>query len=92
VNPAGTGIRYGGLARNAFFGPWFSNVDFGLFKNFKVTEATKLQFRFEAFNFTNHPNFDLIPTDVNSGYFGKSQGLVGAAISRRLQLGLRFLF
>jgi hypothetical protein len=92
VNPPGTGVRYSYVGRNDFFGPWFSNVDFGLFKNFKVTEGTKLQFRFEAFNFTNHPNFDFINSDLNSGQFGKSQGLAGAAISRRLQIGLRFLF
>jgi hypothetical protein len=92
TNPAGTGIRYGGLARDAFFGPWFSNVDFGIFKNFKVTEKTKLQVRFESFNFTNHPNFDYIVTDLDSGNFGKSQGLAGAAPSRRFQFGMRFLF
>jgi hypothetical protein len=92
-NPPGTGIRYGSLARNPFFGPWFSNVDFGIFKNFKVTENTKLQVRFESFNFTNHPNFDFINTDLNSGNFGKAQApLAGAAPSRRFQVGLRFLF
>lgn len=91
-NPAGTGVRFGGLARNAFYGPWFDNLDLGLFKNFKVTEKTKLQIRFEAFNLPNHPNFDYITTDLNSGNFGKSQGLAGAAISRRLQIGARFLF
>jgi hypothetical protein len=92
TNPPGTGVRYSYLDRNAFYGPWFSNVDFGLFKNFKVTEGTKLQLRVEAFNFTNHPNFDFITSDLNSGNFGKSQGLAGAAISRRLQIGARFLF
>jgi len=92
INPPGTGVRYGGLGRNDFFGPWFSSIDFGLFKNFKITEGTKLQVRFEAFNFANHPNFDFITADLNSGNFGKSQGLVGEAISRRLQFGARFLF
>ena len=92
TNPSGTGIRYGSLARDPFFGPWFANLDFGIFKNFKVTEATKLQVRFESFNFTNHPNFDYIITDLNSGNFAKSQGLAGAAPSRRFQFGMRFLF
>jgi hypothetical protein len=92
VNPAGTGIRFGGLARNAFFGPWYTAIDIGLFKNIKTSERTKLQIRFECFNFPNHPNFDYIDTNLNSGNFGKSQGLAGAAISRRLQIGGRFLF
>jgi len=71
-----------------------------MMKNFKITEAVKLQFRFEALNLINHPNFDGINTDVNSGSFGKAQTLVGlltgscasCAPARRLQLGARVVF
>ena len=61
-------------------------------KNFKITEIVKLQFRFEALNLDNHPNFDLIQTNLNDGDFGKALGLVGAAPSRRLQMGVRITF
>jgi hypothetical protein len=36
-------------------GPAFFNSDLSLFKNFTVKERQKLQVRFEAFNFLNHP-------------------------------------
>jgi hypothetical protein len=91
-NPAGYGVRFGTLGRNVFRGPWFNGLDGSLLKNFKVTEIVKLQLRFEALNLDNHPNFDGIVTNLNSGTFGKAQILVGNAPSRRLQLGARISF
>jgi hypothetical protein len=91
-NPAGYGVRYGTLGRNVFRGPWFNGLDASLLKNVKFTERVKLQLRFEALNLMNHPNFDGITTNLNSGTFGKAQILVGNAPSRRLQLGARFSF
>jgi hypothetical protein len=38
-----------------FFGPWFWTSDLSLFKNFHIKESQKLQFRFSAYNFMNHP-------------------------------------
>jgi hypothetical protein len=37
------------------YGPAFFNSDLGIFKNFKIKESMKLQFRVQAFNFLNHP-------------------------------------
>jgi hypothetical protein len=36
-------------------GPAYGDSDLGLFKNFKITERQKIQFRIEATNFLNHP-------------------------------------
>jgi hypothetical protein len=52
-----------GMGRNMFVGPGYWNVDLGVGKRFDVTERVNLQFRMEAFNAFNHPNFD---TPVNS--------------------------
>lgn len=92
TNPPGTGPRFGTLGRNLFRGPGFNGLDGALMKNFKVTEMVRVQFRFEALNVDNHPNFDYLNSNLNSGGFGKSGGLVGQAISRRLQLGIRIMF
>jgi hypothetical protein len=38
-----------------YFGPWFFNSDLSVFKNWQLSESKKLQFRFSAYNFLNHP-------------------------------------
>jgi hypothetical protein len=48
----------GGQGRNLFHGPNYFNLDLGVSKRFDITERVKLQFRAEAFNAFNHPNFD----------------------------------
>jgi hypothetical protein len=40
-------------------GPGVSNLDFGLSKDFRVTEQKYFTFRIEAFNVLNHPNYGL---------------------------------
>ncbi len=47
----------GDLGRNVLrgFGAW--QIDFALHRTFRLSERTSLQFRAEAFNILNHPNF-----------------------------------
>jgi len=45
-------------------GPSFVTTDLTLQKNWKITERVGLQFRFDAFNLFNHPNFS--PNDNGS--------------------------
>ncbi len=40
-------------------GPAYFNSDLGVYKDFKITERQTLQFRAQAFNFLNHPLWDL---------------------------------
>src|ERR1700676_5369496 len=54
--PNATG-SFGTMGRNIFRDTGFHNVDLSVTKNFKFGERVKAQFRAEAFNFLNHPNF-----------------------------------
>jgi len=47
----------GNLGRNAVVGPNFKNLDLALLKSTKITERLSTQFRVDAFNFFNHPNY-----------------------------------
>ena len=55
-----------GAGRNIFRGAPYWNLDLSLAKRFDLTERLKLQFRAEAFNALNHPNFDN-PRDASTG-------------------------
>jgi hypothetical protein len=61
-------------------GPPSRNVDFGVDKNFKVTERIKVQFRMEFFNLFNHPQYvanDVINNatiNFNAPVFGDANG------------------
>ena len=55
-----------GAGRNIFEAPGYWNLDFGVQKNFSLTERFRLQFRTEMFNALNHANFDN-PRDASVG-------------------------
>ena len=59
--------RFGTTGFNAFRGPGIGNWDFGLFREFSISERLKLQFRAESFNFTNTPHFDIPDHNVSDG-------------------------
>jgi hypothetical protein len=50
-----TGGANGNIIWPYIHGPAFFNSDLSLYKNFAIGEHQKIQFRFEAFNFLNHP-------------------------------------
>jgi carboxypeptidase family protein len=88
---------YGNVGRNTLIGPGIFRVDASLLKNFNFTENTYLQFRFEAFNATNHPNWGNPNTTITddtryngNGNFGRITGTRGDM--RDLQLALKFVF
>jgi hypothetical protein len=62
-----------------------------------------LQFRFEAFNLFNHPNFGAFQTTLTAANFGQATATLGAQYSglnalyqiggaRSIQLALKLLF
>jgi len=66
-------------------------------KQFNLTERTNLQFRAEAFNVLNHPNFGNMIVPIFSGSTGARNGSTGriidtATTSRQIQFALRLAF
>ncbi|MBI3473603.1 MAG: TonB-dependent receptor [Candidatus Solibacter usitatus] len=78
---------FGNTGRNTLFGPGRTNVDMSLFKDFPIKEEFKVQFRAEAFNVFNHPQFGQPNASVENSQAGRITSLVGNP--RQLQVALR---
>jgi hypothetical protein len=96
---------YGNVGRESIIAPGIFNIDFELHKQFRMPykENHVLQFRFEAFNALNHPNWGMpnlnilsgpaqpgLPgTDTHTGF-----GVVTSTTTnmRQVQLGLKYVF
>lgn len=87
--PAGAPIRFGTTGRNRFRGPGRAGLDFNLLKDFAVTERVKIQFRAEAQNLTNTPQFGNPSANVDGGNFGL---ITSAGSERQLRFGVRASF
>jgi hypothetical protein len=104
MNALGT---FGDLGRNTITGPGVFVIDFSAIKNFRFANKN-LQFRLEAFNLTNRPNFGDPNTSmsqsnwnatgnnsiptVGGGSFGTITETRGTVPMRQLQLGLKVVF
>jgi hypothetical protein len=77
--------------RDMIYNPGFENWNLGLFKDFKVREALGFQFRAEAYDAFNHPNWNGVGNDpTNLTTFMKVTSKSGDV--RNLQLSLKFHF
>ena len=72
-------------------GPSFYNLDSSVFKEFSFTEATRLQFRAEAFNTLNNPQFGQ-PGTLNDTTTNFSEITTLRNTPRLLQFALKLLF
>jgi hypothetical protein len=84
--------QFGNVSRNSMYGPGVMQWDSSLMKNFPVHNEQQLQFRFEAFNAANHPNFGLPSASFGSTTFSQISTLAQASSNRELQLSLKFVF
>lgn len=86
-------------------GPGFDRLDLSAFKNFRLSERVRMEFRAEFFNITNHPNFSApgfggngvvaIPNSLNytSSAFGEiGSTRDGSYDSREIQFALKLYF
>jgi hypothetical protein len=61
-----TAVRFGTSGYDSLRGPGLVNLDFSLFRDFRITEGFKAQFRAEALNFTNTPHFSNPSANVSN--------------------------
>ena len=81
--------QFGNAGRNIVTGPGSISWDTSLSKAFRITEAHRLLFRWDAFNLPNRPNFGAPNGTVVSPAFGRIQS---AGSGRIQQLSLKYSF
>jgi len=95
-NPAEGSL--GNVGLNTLEGPGDKNVDFSLVKTIPLGESRHIEFRAEAFNIFNHPNFQFAApgpqNSINSTVMGTATFgyLTGALPPRELQLALKLYY
>lgn len=89
VVPSAPGV-IGNAGRNLIYGPGRRNLDFVASRDMRMPwEGQSLQFRFEAFNFTNTPAFG----NPNAAVGNPAVGAINSAGEpRRIQFGLKYVF
>ena len=68
--------RFGDSGRSIIEGPGIFDLDFGMYKDFKLSERFKMQFRGEFFNAFNTANFAIVgpSTNLTAGNYGHLSG------------------
>jgi hypothetical protein len=105
LNPAAFSIpafgQFGSCAPRTFHGPGLWDVDLSLFRQFRLTESKRFEFRAEFFNAFNHPNFSNPDNNISDAAFGKvfstiqpilGLGSGGPGDPREIQFALKFYF
>ena len=94
---------FGNLGRDTVIGPGYNQWNVSLAKKFSITERINLQFRAEAFNLFNHPQFGIVAGQLavftssraysgSTGVLTQTQGEQAGIGGRNLQLGLKMTF
>jgi hypothetical protein len=86
-------FNYGNAGRDIVTGPGLDDFDFTLQKQFVIRENMNLQFRWDVFDFLNHPNFN---PPVGAGRTFSAAASFGSITSaqdpREMQFSLRLAF
>ena len=88
-----TQARLGTAGRNSLRGPGDASLDLAIARRFTLREWLRLEFRGEAFNISNTPNFANPSGNASSGTFGHITATAGgAADSRVVRFSGKFTF
>ena len=80
---------FGNAANGTIRGPHQISFNVALYKTFPIKGRLNLQFRAEAFNVANHPNFNNVSTSLGAGNFGQ---VTSALDPRILEFALKAVF
>jgi hypothetical protein len=107
LNPAAfaypTGTNPGNAPRNFARGFGETQVNCAARRDFPFSERVHLQFRAEAFNILNHPNFGFVDPNLNDSTFGQATQMLNQSLGtvasqyqqggpRSMQFALRLAF
>jgi Carboxypeptidase regulatory-like domain/TonB-dependent Receptor Plug Domain len=107
INPAAfsypSGDDPGDAPRNFARGLGEWQINFGVRREFSIREKLRLQFRAEAFNILNHPNFGYVDPSLGDSTFGRALYMLNQNLStvapqyqqggpRSMQFALKLLF
>lgn len=93
----------GNAPRNFVRGFGANQVNFAIRREFPLREGLRLQFRAEAFNILNHPNFGYIDPNLGDATFGQATSTLAKSLgtvsplyqqggARSMQLALKLVF
>ena len=98
VAPADVTGTYGDAGRNILRGPGQFNIDFSVIKSTRVGRLNT-EFRVEAFNLLNHPQFANPNTQIGNAAVGTISAMLSnpscslcGTIERQVQLGVKLKF
>jgi outer membrane receptor protein involved in Fe transport len=81
---------FGNLGRGRLRADWTRNFDLSVFRQFRIRESARVEFRAEAFNAFNTPVFSVPIEEYLNPNFGR---VLGTRLRpRQLQLGLKVVF
>ena len=88
---------FGNVGRNVLHGPHIFEIDFSIFRKFRITERISMELRGESFNLSNTPLFDRPNTNFSDAAFGQvttARGTQSVQVNenRSLQFSLRLTF
>jgi hypothetical protein len=81
---------YGNSGANILREDRFKTFDFSVFKQFRISEGSRLQFRAECFNLTNTPSFSAPNTNIDTRPGGRVMSTLSQP--RQIQFALKYNF
>ena len=87
-------FTYGNLGRNVLRSDGRANLDLSLFRSFPITESKRIEFRTEAFNFTNSPIWGTPHSNISTdgALFGVVNSTASNYAPRQIQFAVKFYY